>query len=285
MDIRLSGELRHLLSTARRAGLLFHLQARQPVQCTGMPSMCLYTAAEAVNCLWGLGLVCVRPCSLRNGGTEVQGRGMVVAAGMRVPRVRPHAPAVLGKGPWSRLGPRGMAMEVASFSRCALALHRTTDTVPLVPVQLEFMELPATTVGETPLPVKTQRRTMDCLLIFVHRVLLQSGFQLSLRKVQQGPAEVCMHLPAGRRIPALDRRHCTFSNFKQLFCLCIAFKSDLLVRGRLRSWWYVAGQLVCGCCSPSSSILSPSLRTQARPAIEYVSGEEGLCPLLHCHGN
>ena len=43
-------------------------------------------------------------------------------------------------------------------------------------------------VVETTLSVETQGRTKDCLLIFVYWVLLQSVIQVSLRKVQQGPA-------------------------------------------------------------------------------------------------
>ena len=43
-------------------------------------------------------------------------------------------------------------------------------------------------VVATPLPVKTQGGTMNFFLNFVHRVLLWGGFQVSLRKVQQGLA-------------------------------------------------------------------------------------------------
>ena len=92
--------------------------------------------------------VAVYTGSFRDGGTEVRTRGIVVASGTRFPRVRTHAPAVLSKGTWSRPGSRGLTMAFASFARRAFVLRRFTDTVPLAPVQLQSMELPATTVGE-----------------------------------------------------------------------------------------------------------------------------------------
>ena len=83
-------------------------------------------------------------------------------------------------------------------------LRRLSDTVPLVLVQLQAMELPATTVGETPLPVKTQGRHHELPFSFDHRVLLQNVvFQVSLRKVQQGPGVTTVVTGPGTRNGAL----------------------------------------------------------------------------------
>ena len=46
-------------------------------------------------------------------------------------------------------GSRGMAMAVAASARLALLLRSTSDAVPLVPVQIQSTERPATTVGES----------------------------------------------------------------------------------------------------------------------------------------
>ena len=59
---------------------------------------------------------------------------------------------------------------------------------PLVPVQPQSAELPATTEGvaETPLLARTQGRTADCTLTSLHHAPLQGGFfSVSLREVQQ----------------------------------------------------------------------------------------------------
>ena len=93
-------------------------------------------------------------------------------------------------------GGRGeMAMAVASSARlaflrgavCASTLY--IRCCPFGPCTVAVLGAPSDNrweVVETPLPVKTQGRTVDCLLNFVHRVLQWGGFQVSLRKVQLG---------------------------------------------------------------------------------------------------
>ena len=107
----------------------------------------VYTAAEAVFCLWGLGLVCalvpVQMVALKCK------HAVLWWLLVRVFLEFVHWDTLMFAIAPGLSGGRGeMAMAVASPARRALFLHSTPDAVPLVPVQLQSMELPATTVGE-----------------------------------------------------------------------------------------------------------------------------------------
>ena len=107
-----------------------------------------------------------------------------------------------------------------------------------------------------------------------------------LKEEQSGTwAELCGHplRAANPRTGGHQPKHwqaAVFFNLERLSFLCLAFDGDLSEVA------YTVGgtSLTSSCCSSSSSVASPSLRTQARPAIEFVSGEEGLRPLFHCPG-
>ena len=138
------------------------------------------------------------PCSFRDGGSDVQGRGVAVAAGTRFPRVRPHAPVVLGKGPWSRPGPRWMAMAVASFARRAFALRRTTDTVPW-----SLYRYGPRSSRPQPL-VKTQGRTVD-RTFDVHRIKPKAGTRLAGASSPRGCGPVTQRPTRDSRGPGRTR--------------------------------------------------------------------------------
>ena len=88
--------------------------------------------------------------------------------GARIPGVRGHARPEVCKGPWSPRGSRGYAPHgymglMAGYASCCTQYIRCcplgpcTDAVHGVPGHNRWG------VAETPLPAKTQGRTVDCL--------------------------------------------------------------------------------------------------------------------------
>ena len=98
--------------------------------------------------------------------------------GTRLPEVRLHRRLVLLKGPWSLWGSRGYAPHgcmglMAGTAACCMQKIRCC---PMVSVQRQFIELPATTVGESSRGGTLRRRKgglWTVHLISCHHVLFK----------------------------------------------------------------------------------------------------------------
>ena len=95
----------------------------------------------------------------------------VSGLGTHFHRVRGHRPLEVCKSPWSLRGSREYA-PMAGYAACCTPYIRHS---PLVPVHGAASHN-RWGVAETPLSVKTQRRTSDCPFNFRHHVLMQGGF-------------------------------------------------------------------------------------------------------------